>query len=145
MLVRKEERTARVVANLCSSYASLSVYPPMSINPPRKETNVSSPGSEHTGMFYQANGVPPPPPPGPLTNRWLGERPVREARKSQSECQLAGLRPQQRHLPITHKHTLRHAPTRCRTSIHSRPVAAHTLKLTHGESPGSTSFHSAGL
>ncbi len=31
-------------------------------------------------MFNQANGVPPPSP-GPPTNRWLGERPGREARK----------------------------------------------------------------
>lgn len=42
----------------------------------------------------------PPPPAGPPTNLWLGEPPVREARESRSECQLAV--PWRRHSPQTH-------------------------------------------
>lgn len=102
---------------------SLSSMPPLSVNPPHKETNVSSPGDEHTGMFNQANGVPSPSP-GPPTNRWLGEQPGREARKP--VWMSAGWAPAAAALsPYTLKST--HRRTQPNTHAHQHASTCNTI------------------
>lgn len=163
---------------LTSSSSSTLPAPPMSVNPLVKKQMFHHRGTSTRGC---------------LTRRMecllllLGRQQTagwesgqEERQESQSECQLAGLRLQQRHLPThTEEHTNTHTHTRIRARMHismqvhaalyiqanmrthSPCHAAHaqnpkddytrayaqTHIRTHAqpESPGSASFHSAGL
>lgn len=159
---KKRRKKKRVLANLSASYefvkqlssrspltsssSSTLPAPPMSVNPLVKKQMF-----HHRGTSAQ----------GCLTRRMecllllLGRQQTagwesgqEERQESQSECQLAGLRLQQRHLPASRKHPRTHANKRARAlalsrrscSESERPLRtrARTHARTHAqpESPG---------